>query len=54
MFCDHFISSFTCILVSSNAIVLVSVGKGLQLWEQYVLHGPFCLAVRKMKLGDFL
>ena len=53
-FCDHIISSFTCILVLTAAIVLVSVGEGRSSGNENVSHGTIFLAVRKMKLGDFL
>ena len=54
MFCDHIISSFTCILVPSAAILLVSIGEGCGSGIEDVSHGTICLAIRQMKLGDFL
>ena len=54
IFGDHIISSFTCILVPSAAILLVSIGEGRSSGIENVSHGTICLAVRQMKLGDFL
>ena len=54
MFCDRIISSFTSILLPSAAILLVSIGEGHSSGIENVSHGTICIAIRQMKLGDFL
>lgn len=48
MLFDHIISSFTCILVPSAAILLFSIGEGCSSGIENVSHGTICLAVREM------
>lgn len=48
IFGDHIISSFTCILVPSVAILLASISEGHSSGIENVSHGTVCIAVRQM------